>query len=559
MAYAPIRTFSNKALRLSVTTIDKDVIVFKLLRNINISFKVLSGYAAVVSISILVALILNHTNREVSVLVNGFVKQTLPELKIIEESTQALAKMELAAYSYYGTTIENDAFNTQINQAHGQLETMRESFPDQQVLQNESLAFEQRVNAVNDIMTASPVDWDAARSALGNLSEQRAKFSNVLNEINASTTAQAKANSSTIISSLENSTYILAGGLGGIILMACLAYVFSRRLVANPIKHLAFKVEEAARNSDLRTKLPHTSNDEIGQTSLSVNHLLEAFRDNIINVVQAIGGMSSSVKSLGSTTESADKAVKQLNKRTDNIIDVLTALVTQIQTNVERSHSAANTARDAAESVKEGTNRVENTSQSISNLAKEIESTEAILAGLKVSGDKVSTVVSTIAEIADQTNLLALNAAIEAARAGESGRGFAVVADEVRTLATRTRESTIEINELLESIVESIAESLITMESNQKNAQESVNMAKDTVESLSKIEETIQHLQMECVEVADIASEANTDINKVQDNMSSFQTLSQSVAQGSAQTKDEANNLNGLARELQEQVQRFKV
>lgn len=91
------------------------------------------------------------------------------------------------------------------------------------------------------------------------------------------------------------------------------------------------------------------------------------------------------------------------------------------------------------------------------------------MSGLSSTADSINNFVSTITSISDQTNLLALNAAIEAARAGDAGRGFSVVADEVRALANETNNSAREVSELVNSIISSTRESVVSTEDLQKN------------------------------------------------------------------------------------------
>lgn len=106
---------------------------------------------------------------------------------------------------------------------------------------------------------------------------------------------------------------------------------------------------------------------------------------------------------------------------------------------------ALSTAEETAQIAKQGTTLLNNSVAESNQTQKEMETTTELMTRLHSQSSSIESIVSTIRAIAEQTNLLALNAAIEAARAGDTGRGFAVVADEVRQLASRTSESTVEI------------------------------------------------------------------------------------------------------------------
>ncbi|MGC8530010.1 MAG: methyl-accepting chemotaxis protein [Leptospirillia bacterium] len=116
--------------------------------------------------------------------------------------------------------------------------------------------------------------------------------------------------------------------------------------------------------------------------------------------------------------------------------------------------------KKAVEEADSGGRTVQNVLESVRSSSEEITSLANRIAGLEEASQKIGAIAGSISAIASQTNLLALNAAIEAARAGEQGRGFAVVADEVRKLAQTTTQTTEEISAAIDSIQNSISETV---------------------------------------------------------------------------------------------------
>lgn len=125
------------------------------------------------------------------------------------------------------------------------------------------------------------------------------------------------------------------------------------------------------------------------------------------------------------------------------------------------------------------------------------------------SAQQIRTATEIIAGISSQTNLLALNASIEAARAGEHGKGFAVVAEEIRTLADQSRESTEQINKIVNDLIDN---SNVSVEITEKVSEAFARQS----EKIQDTEEIFRSLNQEIEQVGNAIGGIGTEVGELE-------------------------------------------
>ncbi len=214
---------------------------------------------------------------------------------------------------------------------------------------------------------------------------------------------------------------------------------------------------------------------------------------------------------LGDIARQASSSDQLLSTQCGMVIDIQG----QLAATGERANTIVSSMDNACTIIGNGAKLAKELSKKAANSLTASETMKQSAVQLQQKTDEVRSITNIILNISSQTNLLALNASIEAARAGEAGKGFAVVADEIRGLAEQTKNATVNIASILDTLVQQAQEVSDQIDGNVSVTESQGKLIEETSEQFTKIQSIIESVEADISEIhnqiADI-SKANNEL-----------------------------------------------
>jgi methyl-accepting chemotaxis protein len=380
---------------------------------------------------------------------------------------------------------------------------------------------------------------------------------NLAGELAGTLTEQMQSDSQAVVDSRQHITLIIAAI--SVLIGLILSYV-NPRMIVTAVNEVRGKIDDISQGEgDLVSRIPIKTGDELGQLSGSLNRLLDQLQHLIRDVISDVGHLGDQSSGLGRIVHDAEVISDRQHAQLNTLVTAFTEIGHAINDISQHAQQTSAQSQDAQAAANQGMELLEENIAMNNRLSASVQNAGQIVTQLAAESERITSVLDVIRGIAEQTNLLALNAAIEAARAGDQGRGFAVVADEVRTLAGRTQNSTEDIQKMISSLKQQVANAVAAMESGFEQMQASVKMTGQMRGTFSDIQGLVGQVQEMNVQIASATEQQSLVMNEINQGMSQLSELTEEAHRISNSVSQCGQQMESLTGQLSGRVKKFRV
>ncbi|KZN61702.1 methyl-accepting chemotaxis protein [Pseudoalteromonas luteoviolacea] len=330
--------------------------------------------------------------------------------------------------------------------------------------------------------------------------------------------------------------------------------------MANALNDLVYQLRDMSKgDGDLTKRINSTREDELGDVAREFDNFVAGLSELIRTIVDETVAVTNGVEALERGSKSIHDTCSNQLQAIEVIVTAVNEMSYAIKEVAENASSTAQDLTDVNQLTDEGTKVTNKTVDEINALSDIIATASQTISKVSEDSTNITSVLDVIRGIAEQTNLLALNAAIEAARAGEQGRGFAVVADEVRTLASKTQQSTENIQEMIANLQQGVGQAVSSIEKGNDSTQSTVDCSAQTLESLGQIATASQRVSDMALQTATATEEQSKVTDDISSNLTRMSEGTRENFDTAVENESVADQAMVSAKRLRQAVGGFKL